>query len=79
MVRGIPVSGITFPVTLAAGESVHFTVTFAPQVLGAVPGSISLISSASNSPTATTLRGSGTQARSSGHSVTLPGVPVPLL
>jgi hypothetical protein len=69
--QGYSVSGITFPVTLAAGDTVPLTVTFAPQALGVAPGSISFISSASNSPTAATLRGSGTQIQSAGHSVTL--------
>jgi hypothetical protein len=75
--QGYSVTGITFPVTVAAGETVPFTVAFAPQVLGVAPGSISFVSSASNSPTATTLKGSGTQIQTAGHSVTLSWGPSP--
>jgi Abnormal spindle-like microcephaly-assoc'd, ASPM-SPD-2-Hydin len=67
--QGYSVSGINFPVTLTAGQSVPYTVTFSPQVSGPVSGSISFISDATNSPTGQTLTGAGTQ--SSGHSVDL--------
>lgn len=67
--QGYSVSGINFPVALTAGQSVHYTVSFSPQVSGAASGSISFISDASNSPTKQTLTGSGTQ--STAHSVDL--------
>jgi hypothetical protein len=67
--QGYSVSGIDFPVALMAGQSVHYTVTFSPQISGAASGSISFVSNASNSPTGQTLTGAGTQ--SSGHSVNL--------
>ena len=35
---GYSVSGITFPITVKAGASKSFTVTFAPQIAGAVTG-----------------------------------------
>ena len=69
--EGYSVSGITFPVTLAAGQSTPFTVTFAPQVSGMASGGISFISDASNSPTMETLTGTGIQAQTFGHSVDL--------
>ena len=67
--EGYSVSGITFPVTVPAGQGVQYTVTFAPQTAGSSSGSITFDSSAANSPTAETLSGIGTQASS--HSVAL--------
>jgi len=75
--QGYSVNGISFPVTLTAGQSVHYTVTFAPQASGAASGSISFISDASNSPTMQTLTGTGTQSVS--HSVDLAWDPSPSL
>jgi hypothetical protein len=66
---GFSLSGITFPVTIPAGQSVPFTVTFAPQTAGATSGAVSFISTASNSPTNETLAGTGLQA--SQHTVGL--------
>src|ERR1700732_1174949 len=43
---GFSLSGITFPVTLMAGQSISFAVTFAPQVSGAVSGGVSFLSNA---------------------------------
>ncbi len=65
---GFSVSGISFPVTIAAGQSVPFTVTFAPQVAGATTGSIAFFSDAANSP-GVALSGTGTET--SQHNVTL--------
>jgi fibronectin type 3 domain-containing protein len=62
---GYSVSGITFPLTIAAGKSVSFTVTFSPQSGGTSSGSISFVSNAGNSPTQVTLNGAGM------HSVSL--------
>ena len=59
--QGYSLSGISFPVTVPAGQSVPFTVTFAPQTAGNTPGSITFDSNATNSPTTETLTGSGTQ------------------
>ena len=73
--QGYSVSGINFPVAMTAGQSIHYTVTFSPQVSGAASGSISFISDASNSPAGQTLTGTGTQ--SSGHSVDLSWDPSP--
>jgi len=72
---GFSLSGITFPVTLMAGQSVSFAVTFAPQVSGAASGGVSFLSNASNSPTTETFTGTGSQP--SGHSVSLFWSPSP--
>jgi hypothetical protein len=69
--QGYSVSGITFPVTVPAGQSIPFTVTFAPQAAGTVSGSIVFDSDATNSPATETLNGDGTQQSQSGHSVAL--------
>jgi HYDIN/CFA65/VesB-like, Ig-like domain len=65
---GYSLSGVTFPLTVPAGQSVPFTVTFAPQTAGSSLGSISFLSNASNSPGTETLSGSGLQPA---HSVAL--------
>jgi hypothetical protein len=67
--QGYSLSGITFPVTVPAGQNVPFSVTFAPQTAGSTPGSIVFDSNATNSPTTETLTGSGMQQ--SQHSVVL--------
>src|ERR1700752_3159253 len=59
---GFSLSGISFPVTIPAGQNVSFTVTFAPQTAGAANGGISFLSNASNSPTNGILSGTGVQA-----------------
>ena len=64
--EGFSLSGIVFPLTLSAGQSVPFTVTFSPEASGTASGSISFISNASDSPTRQTLKGNGieTEVRS---------------
>jgi hypothetical protein len=69
--QGYSLSGITFPATVPAGQSVGFSVTFAPQASGSTPGSIVFDSDATNSPTTETLSGTGTQQQQSQHSVAL--------
>ena len=44
-------TGISFPLTIAAGQSVPFTLTFAPQTSGTATAVLSITSSASNAPT----------------------------
>jgi hypothetical protein len=63
------ISGITFPVTVAAGSSVPFTMTFAPQASGTATATASFASDASNSPTSQSLSGTGVAAPQ--HDVTL--------
>ncbi len=67
--QGYSLSGITFPVTVPAGQNVPFTVTFAPQAAGSAPGSVVFDSNATNSPDTETFTGTGTQQ--SQHSVAL--------
>ena len=66
--EGYSVSGIVFPVTVPAGQSVHFRVTFEPHQAGGSAGNIRLVSNASNSPHAV-FSGNGTQVGQ--HKVTL--------
>ena len=61
--------GISFPLTLAAGKSVSFTVTFAPQASGTATASASFASNASNPSAQQSLTGSGAAAPQ--HSVAL--------
>jgi hypothetical protein len=53
-------SGISFPLTLSAGQSVSFSVIFAPQASGTVSATASFASNAANSPTVLSLGGTGT-------------------
>jgi hypothetical protein len=52
-------SGITFPKTIAAGQSTSFTLTFTPNASGAATASLTFLSNASNSPTVESLTGTG--------------------
>ncbi len=61
------VSGLALPVTLAAGQSSGFTVTFAPTTTGTFSGSVAVTSTAANSPLSLPLSGTGAAA----HYVTL--------
>jgi Abnormal spindle-like microcephaly-assoc'd, ASPM-SPD-2-Hydin len=58
---GFTVSGFTGTVTLAAGQSLSLNVSFAPATAGSATGSLSLVSSATNSPTTISLGGNGVQ------------------
>jgi hypothetical protein len=53
-------SGISLPVTLAAGQSTAFTVTFTPQASGASSATLSFSSNAANSPAVQSITGTGT-------------------
>jgi hypothetical protein len=61
-------TGISFPLTIAAGQSVPFTLTFAPQISGTASAALSFTSNALNAP-AETLSGNGTAPPT--HSVSL--------
>ena len=52
-------SGLPLPLTLQVGETATFQGSFTPDTSGAVTGSISLLSDASNSPTTLSLTGNG--------------------
>lgn len=58
------VSGPTFPLTIQAGNSVTFTVTFTPQSSGQANATITFNSNASDSPTVLSLTGDGTAQHS---------------
>ncbi|MFY9559471.1 MAG: choice-of-anchor D domain-containing protein [Terriglobales bacterium] len=44
-------TGVSFPLTIPAGQSVPFTLTFAPQASGTATATLSITSTASNAPT----------------------------
>jgi Abnormal spindle-like microcephaly-assoc'd, ASPM-SPD-2-Hydin len=67
--EGYSISGVAFPVTVEAGQSVSFDVTFTPQKNGSSSGEISFLSNATNSPHTTSVSANGTRAGE--HSVTL--------
>lgn len=52
-------SGIALPITLQAGQSAAFTVTFTPSAAGSAASTLTFTSNASNSPTTQTLSGTG--------------------
>lgn len=58
---GFSVTGVTVPVTIAASSTTTFNTVFSPTAAGAVSGSISVVSNATNSPTTISLTGSGLQ------------------
>src|SRR5580700_7329470 len=63
------VGGLALPVTIPAGNSAAFTVTFSPQTTGAVTAALTFTSNAQSSPTVEALTGTGTAAPV--HSVNL--------
>lgn len=54
------ISGLTLPANLSAGQSVTFTVTFAPSATGSITANLTLVSNAGNSPLIIALSGTGT-------------------
>ena len=63
------ISGLALPLTLAAGQSKSFTVTFKPQASGVASATATFTSNASTPSVAESLTGSGTAAPQ--HSVIL--------
>jgi hypothetical protein len=63
------VSGLSLPVTIAAGQTVPFTVTFSPLSAGSANATLTFASDAQPSTTAQTLSGTGTPAPA--HTVNL--------
>ncbi len=59
---GFTLSGITTPLTLPAGQSTTFSVTFAPLTATSASGTVSVASNAPGSPLTWTLSGSGVTA-----------------
>ena len=70
--EGFSISGIVFPLTVPAGQSVSFKVLFEPHQAGNSTGNIRLVSNASNSPSAAF---SGHGEQTGRHSVTLAWAP----
>ena len=62
-------TGLSLPLTLAAGQSASLTVTFTPQATGVASGTITFASNASNVSMSETLTGTGTPVPP--HSVSL--------
>lgn len=52
-------SGLSFPFTLAAGQSTSFSITFTPQASGTATATASFASNAANSPAVAALTGTG--------------------
>lgn len=59
---GFSLSGITVPVTLTAGQSASFTVTFTPASAGIVSGNVTITSNATNPTLTIPLSGTGAAA-----------------
>ena len=59
---GFSMTGITAPLTLAGGQSATFSVSFMPTAAGAVSGSVTIASNASNSTLTIPLSGTGASA-----------------
>src|SRR6266481_874659 len=59
---GFGMSGLTFPFSLAPGQSSTFNAQFAPTAAGSASGSVSIGSNAYKTPTVASLTGSGTLA-----------------
>ncbi|MGD0361578.1 MAG: choice-of-anchor D domain-containing protein [Bryobacteraceae bacterium] len=70
---GFSLSGLSLPLTLAAGQNVSFSVAFAPAATGSASGSIAFTSSALNTPFSQTLSGNGITTIP--HSVSLSWTP----
>jgi hypothetical protein len=61
-------SGLTLPVTISAGSSISYQLTFAPATSGSASANLTFVSNAANSPTVESLSGSATAPQ---HSVAL--------
>ena len=64
------ITGLSLPLNLAAGQFTNFSVLFAPLTAGSLSGSVSVASTATNSPTTIALAGSARQATSSSVNLT---------
>ena len=59
---GFSASGLSMPLTIAAGASASFNVAFAPAAAGSVNGSMAIVSNASNASFSLPISGAGVQA-----------------
>lgn len=74
--QGYTVTGVSFPLTVAAGKSVTISVTFAPTTAGSTPGTITFSSDATDASLVANLTGTGTSTGgTTQHSVTLSWTP----
>lgn len=73
---GFSVGGLSFPLTIPAGQSVPFTVMFAPQTAGDATGAVSFLTNAVNAPISAQVSGSGVSS-SRQHKVSLSWSSVP--
>jgi hypothetical protein len=64
---GFSISGLSTPLTLTPGQSVPFSMSFAPPSSGSYSGSVVIASDASNSNLTIALRGIGTQSVTMGN------------
>jgi len=58
---GYSISGISFPLTIPAGQSANYTVTFTPAATGSAPGAVTFASNASDPSVQQAFSGSGAQ------------------
>jgi hypothetical protein len=65
---GYSLTGMTFPLTITAGQTAPYTVLFAPTSVGLISGSVKFVSNSTSSPTTVTLSGTGQAPQ---HSVVL--------
>jgi len=56
---GMSLSGLSIPLTIAAGKGASFNVVFSPAASGSIAGSLTLVSNAANSPLSLALSGTG--------------------
>lgn len=59
---GVKISGISFPLVVAAGKQSTFDVVFSPKTAGALSGAVTVMSDASSSPSTVSLSGTGMAA-----------------
>ena len=60
--NGFAAGTLSLPISLGAGQSSNFNVQFSPTIAGAVTGSVSVVSNATNAPGAIALSGTGVAA-----------------
>jgi len=65
------VGGLSLPLTILAGQSIPFTITFSPGVTGAVTAALTITSNGQPSTITEALTGNGIQGSGSNHSVAL--------
>jgi len=70
---GFSTGSVSLPVSLAAGQSASFSITFAPVSAGSLTGSVTVTSNAANSPLVVSL--SGTATAPAAYSVNLSWTP----